>query len=299
MAAVSEKGQTPSEKQFYSPVSQIGSKDKSVGYYEAFSSVPSDARDLLETYSGIAADEVDAHVISIRDKAWDIYPYPCIGQFRFLNLTLYKQPSYPAMLERLKAGEARYLEIGFGLGQDIRKLVADGAPGQNVFGSELESGFVDLSYELWRDRATLQANLVQGDALADLNGGDGGFLSLLKGKVDFLYLGMVLHVFDRERQLTLLENCVRLLKPSGPGQSGAMILGEAVGDIEGCATPAGNFMHSDESLRQLLAEVSEKTGRRLDCRITLDEGLAMPDAQKKWGQVRARRLAFEVEILQS
>ncbi|KAK8079489.1 hypothetical protein PG997_007307 [Apiospora hydei] len=279
-------------------------RTKSAGYYEAFSSVPNDARELLETYSGIAPDEVDDHVISIRDKAWDTYPYPCIGQFRFLNLTLYKQPSYPAMLKRLKAGEARYLEIGFGLGQDLRKLVADGAPGQNVFGNELEEGFVDLSYELWRDRTTLQAQLAQGDAIADLNGdGDSGMLRRLKGTVDYLYLGMVLHVFDRERQLALLENCVQLLKPAGPqeqqNQPGAMILGEAVGDIEGCATPAGNFMHSDATLRQLLDEVSKTTGRRFDCRITLDEGLAMPDARKKWGQVRARRLAFEVEILYS
>ncbi|KAK7957013.1 BcPKS16- polyketide synthase [Apiospora aurea] len=231
-----------------------------------------------------------------------IPPTPCIGQFRFLNLTLYKQPSYQAMLERLKAGEARYLEIGFGLGQDIRKLVADGAPGQHVFGTELEAGFVDLSYELWRDRTTLQAQLTQSDALADLNGdGDGGMLSRLKGTVDYLYLGMVLHVFDRERQLALLENCVRLLKSAGPQeqqqQHGAMILGEAVGDIEGCTAPAGNFMHSDATLRQLLAEVSERTGRRFDCRVTLDEGLAMPDAQNKWGQVRARRLVFEVEML--
>ncbi|KAK8091035.1 Type I Iterative PKS [Apiospora phragmitis] len=306
MAAPIGKEQTPSDQQFYSPVSQIGSKDKSAGYYEAFTSVPSDARELLESYSGIPTDEVDAHVIAIRDKAWDIYPYPCIGQFRFLNLTLYKQPAYPAMLKRLQAGEARYLEIGFGLGQDLRKLVADGAPGQSVYGSELEAGFVDLSYELWRDRATLQAHLAQGDALSDLSAGDGGgMLSRLQGTVDYLYLGMVLHVFDRELQLTLLKNCVQLLKLERPGrqqqqeQPGPMILGEAVGDIEGCATPAGNFMHSDATLRQLLAEVAESTGRHLECCITLDESLTMPDAQKKWGKVRARRLAFEVEVLDS
>ncbi|KAK8036944.1 hypothetical protein PG991_001258 [Apiospora marii] len=291
MATAPGKEQTPSDQQFYSPVSQIGSKDKNAGYYEAFSGVPSDARELLETYSGIPTSEVDDHVIAMREKAWDIYPYPCIGQFRFLKLALYKQPSYPTMLERLKAGEARYLEIGFGLGQDIRKLVADGAPGSSLYGSELEAGFVDLSYELWRDRGTLQAQLAQGDALSDLDD-CGGLLGSLKGTVDYCYLGMVLHVFDRDKQHKLLENCVRLLKkPRGT------ILGEAVGDVEGCATPAGNFMHSDATLRQLLDEVSEKTGWRLDCRITLDEGLAMPDAQKRWGQVRARRLAFEVEVV--
>lgn len=51
---------------FYSPTSQIGSKDKSAGYYEAtFSGCSDDARQLLEVYAGIPADQVDNHVVAI------------------------------------------------------------------------------------------------------------------------------------------------------------------------------------------------------------------------------------------
>ncbi|KAI1491299.1 hypothetical protein F5X96DRAFT_631956 [Biscogniauxia mediterranea] len=278
----------PGDEHSFSPFSKIGTKDKSVGYYErTFSGCPSDARELLENYAGVPADDVDAHILTIRDKAWDIYPYPCIGQFSFLNLTLRHHPSYASMVARLKSGEARYLDIGFCLGQDIRKLVADGVPSQSIYGAELHGPFIDLGYDLWRDRDTLQAHLMQADALT-LEGGGG--LGDLQGTVDYIHLGMVLHVFDRPKQALLLENCVRLLKPDQPGTT--MILGVAVGDVEGLQTPAGFFMNSDATLRQLCAEVSERMGRRLDCRVNM-----LGTGMGKWETDRSRRLAFEIEML--
>lgn len=190
------------------------------------------------------------------------------------------------MLASLKSGEAKYLDIGFCLGQDIRKLVADGAQSHNIYGVELEGPFINLGYDLWRDSKTLQSHLMQGDILA-MEGG----LRELQGQMDFIHLGMVLHVFNRQKQILLLENCLQLLKP-GPGGT---ILGEAVGDIEGIQTPAGFFMHSDVTFHELCAELSNRTGRQLNCNVTLD-AMDMPDAQKKWGAIRARRLTFEIKV---
>ncbi|RYP57380.1 hypothetical protein DL769_009517 [Monosporascus sp. CRB-8-3] len=254
----------PSGKQFYSPGSQIGSKDKSVGWYDkTFPGTPDDARRLLETYARIPPDEVNAHVLAI--------------------------PSYASMLKRLKLG-AKYLEIGFCLGQDIRKLVADGAPPQNIYGVELEAPFIDVGYDLFRDKETLQAHLMQADAL-DLT--NDSTLSKLTGTMDYVHLGMVIHVFDRNKQRLLLENCVQVLKP----EAGTLILGESVGDVEGIQIPAGNFMHSDDTFREMWKEISERTGLEFDCRVTLDKGFGIPEAKQKWGYDRSRRLAFEVEML--
>lgn len=56
----------PEGRQSYSPASQIGSKDRSVAWYDkTFSGVPADARELLEKYSNIPSDEVESHVLSI------------------------------------------------------------------------------------------------------------------------------------------------------------------------------------------------------------------------------------------
>lgn len=50
------------------------------------------------------------------------FPYPCIGAFRFLDMSIPKQPIYPEILERLKAGQ-KLLDVGCALGQELRRLV--------------------------------------------------------------------------------------------------------------------------------------------------------------------------------
>src|SRR6266498_1279326 len=69
------------------------------------------ARSLLENYSHIPPDQVNSHVRAIRDIAWDVWPYPCIGLFRFMDLAMHRLPIYPTVIERLKAGEV-FLDLG-------------------------------------------------------------------------------------------------------------------------------------------------------------------------------------------
>lgn len=61
-----DKPSLPDGRQFYSASSQIGSRDRSVPWYDkTFSGVPEDARELLEKYSKIPPDEVEPHVLSM------------------------------------------------------------------------------------------------------------------------------------------------------------------------------------------------------------------------------------------
>lgn len=61
-----EKPSLPDGRQFYSASSQIGSRDRSVPWYDkTFSGVPADAREVLEKYSKIPHDEVEPHVLSM------------------------------------------------------------------------------------------------------------------------------------------------------------------------------------------------------------------------------------------
>ncbi|KAG8160515.1 hypothetical protein KVR01_010051 [Diaporthe batatas] len=269
---------------------KVGTKEKSVGWYDKdFPGIEPAARKLLEEYSKIPPEEVDQYVIAMRDKAWDIFPYPCIGQFRFLNLSLSKKPSYASVLSRIGEG-ATYLDIGCCIGQDIRKLVHDGAPSENLHGAELQGEFIRLGYDFFRDRETLNATLVQADAF-DL--GEGSPLSGLVGKVDIIHMGQVVHLFGWDRQRDLLENCVKLLRPAS---SGAMILGQAVGDVEGGMKPGGHiFIHSVETFNKMWVEIAERTGLKFNCRAILDEGLGIAESRRGWDAASRKRLSFEVE----
>lgn len=118
-------------------------------------------------------------------------------------------------------------------------------------------------------------------------------LGRLVGKVDFIHLGMVLHLFGWDKQRELLENCVKLLKPSSTGE---MILGQALGDVEGGVRPGAQiFVHNVETFNKMWAEISERTGLKFECRATLDQGLGIAEARRGWDHATRRRLSFEVE----
>lgn len=90
-----------------------------------------------------------------RDKAWRKYKYPCIGLYTFLEFGISTLPQYEQVLSRTKQGE-KLLDLGCCMGQDIRKLVFDGAPAENVSATELEPEFIDLGFELFRDKERLE-----------------------------------------------------------------------------------------------------------------------------------------------
>lgn len=196
------------------------------------------------------------------------------------------------MVQRLKEG-AKYLDIGCCLGQDIRRLVADGAPSENMYGAEILEGFIQLGYDFFRDKDTLKTHFIQADIL-DPN----SQLQSLRGALDFIHLGMILHIFSWEEQRDIFETCIQLLKP----QAGTLILGHALGDLQGVATVGRHegvqaFRHNDESFRRLWREISDRTSIKFYCRAALDEGLGVAEGRRQWDVTSARRLVFEVERL--
>ncbi|KAL8822949.1 MAG: hypothetical protein Q9191_006328, partial [Dirinaria sp. TL-2023a] len=158
-------------------------------YYHDIKHLPEPTRQLFEEYSGIPSEQVLDHIQHMRSRAFAIYPYPCIGQLRFLNLSLSNHPLYPEVISRLRhqhlTGELQslsidgqysgisyqhqipqtFLDLGCCLAQDLRKLVYDGASPHNLYGLDVERKFIELSYELFRDADTLKSQFVIDDML--------------------------------------------------------------------------------------------------------------------------------------
>lgn len=69
------------------------------------------------------------------------------------------------VLPRLKAGDS-LLDLGSCMGQDLRKLVYDGAPSQKLYASDVFPQYEGLSYELWRDKDSFPHHFLADDVLA-------------------------------------------------------------------------------------------------------------------------------------
>lgn len=176
----------------------------------------------------------------------------------FLDFGIGQTPQYPEVLNRVKSGQT-LLDVACCVGQDVRKLIADGAPAYNIFGTELKPEFIELGFELFRDRKTLENNFTTGDFLSSEKAG------LQEKSFDLIYAGSFIHLFEWDLQVKALINAVSLLKH----KSGSTIFGRQTGRkvSERLAHPASYtghaFFHNKESFQKLIDEVSATTEIKL------------------------------------
>ncbi|KAI1341122.1 hypothetical protein F5Y15DRAFT_414244 [Xylariaceae sp. FL0016] len=257
--------------------------------------LPSDIepiRKLLEKYSGIRAKDIDEHIHSMRDRLWEIYPYACIGQFRFLSLQFTHDLRYQAALKRLlscKARAATFLDLGCCVGQVLRQLAYDGVDSARLYGTDIEPRFFDAGYDLFRDRDKLRATFVAGDLLASSssssssssspssspNGEDESEkdgLDALDGRMTFIHATSFFHLFTWDEQVLAATRMARFLDPD---DADAMIFGRQVGtSVPGARVgPRGDavYLHSAETWQQLWDEVGRRTGTAWRTQVDLME----------------------------
>lgn len=236
-----------------------------------------------------------------REEAFNIRDYPCIGQFRFLVLVLYHLPIYPSILERMKHHGATFLDVGLALGQDLRRLVADGAPSENTYGIDIDRHLMNLGYQMFNDRDKLKTTFIAGDIFDE--GKIPGWNESLKGKMDILHASAFFTLFDDwEKQRDAACVLVRLGRP----KKGTLILGRQAGAIEpqvsrGIWEGSTTFFHNVQSWRKFWDEVGELTGSTWKTDAWIDEvavqGLGRGQDQEKQPYYfdKKRRLMFMVE----
>ncbi|KAL4951391.1 hypothetical protein BDW69DRAFT_186459 [Aspergillus filifer] len=224
-----------------------------------------ETRSRLIEYAKISPDSIETRIKDIAKKAWQIESYPCFQKFWFLQSDLFKSTSYVNILNKINAG-ALFLDLGCGLGQDIRQLVHDGAPSENIIGLELRQAYIDLGYELYQDKQTLQFNFLVQSFFTDTPE-----LTNLAGRIDIINSGYFMHMWDRETQLAVAKRMISLLSP----EKGSLITGvhfgsRSPGKWEG-AKNGVMFLHNAHTLRALWANCARETGTTWDFRCVVEE----------------------------
>lgn len=236
--------------------SSTQSSGKNVAWFDekpSESQIPPSARHLLETYSGIPPDKVVEHIVHLRDEAWRIFPYPCIGQFRFLEPGIDGLREYDEVVKRLREGET-LLDMACCFGQTIRQLVNDGAPSENTCGCDLQKDFIELGYKLFKDRDKLRTKFVVADILDSSSS-----LHDLRGQMDMIYTGSFFHLWGLQTQREVSRAVALLLRP----QAGSMILGRQMASVEAFEKTSATgtmYRHNVESFKKLWREIGEDLG---------------------------------------
>lgn len=181
-----------------------------------------------------------------------------------------EQPIYSEIVSRLKAGEA-LADIGAFIGQDLRRLVWDGAPSNKLYAVDIVSHW-DVGYFFFQDKDRFSAQYIDGDILRP-----SGELADLNGKLDMVNINCVIHQWDIPAQKEACAKLVALTK----NQRGSLIMGAQAGTSGGRKVGPDElvkspfFMHSPDTWKKLWAEVSEETGTRWECTAELKTWEAM------------------------
>ncbi|KAJ5899970.1 hypothetical protein N7495_004714 [Penicillium taxi] len=247
-----------------------GNTDRHQQWYDPdLNEVNPEIRNLLENYSKVSPSEVVKHVNDIRKRGFASNPYPCIGHYRFLNLTLLTHPLYQSILSRLNSDpSALYLDIGCCFGQDLRQLVLDGISSAQLVGVDIEGPLMELGYDLFLDRETLQSKFAVVDVFKGESQGEPWTGLVAKG-VDVVHCSAFFHLFPLPVQIEAARHVSKLVRKGG------IIVGRQSGSIVPMEVPAikagsTSFRHDVSSLAELWDKVGEETGTKWKVDGTLD-----------------------------
>jgi hypothetical protein len=100
-----------------------------------------------------------------------------------------------------------------------------------------------------------------------------GPLKQLERKMDFIHIGLFLHLFDLEGQVEAYERIVSLIKP----EKGSLILGQQIGSLErGPLTEERKmYKHNVESFDNKGKEARQRTGSKWKINANIDAGLSI------------------------
>lgn len=160
-------------------------------------------------------------------------------------------PAYSDTIQRLKAGE-KLLDVGCHIGSDMRRLVADGAPSNNMYAIDIVSHW-DVGFNLYHDRDRFDAHFIQADFLSN-----DPALSAFSNDVDIISVSAVLHQWSWQDQITAAKKLVTFSKPN------TIIVGHQIGGITAgpVSLPGAkeqNWKHNAESWEKMWRQVGQET----------------------------------------
>jgi len=204
----------------------------------------------FEKYASILPSQLREHLINTRERAWNNFNYPCLGRWGFLDFFIQRTPIYKEIVDKCKNEDSTIIDFGCCLGQDVRQLIYDGVPPEQIRGYELDPFFIEQGYELFRDGEIMKKkNIFNSNDIFDDQ-----FLEKVK-PADYVYVGSFIHLFDAEKQKDVCRRLTHLSKNAITGrQVGSLVPEERSHRME--STERKMMWHSPESFSQMWNEVT-------------------------------------------
>ncbi len=250
---------------------------KSFSELREFISSHDEIKKFFKDYSNIEEDILLSKAFEIYTKAQKVHSYKCIQTLRFLTPRILNNPYYTKVKENWASNYI--LDIGCGLGTDLRRMNLDGMTQKYLYGLDIEKDFVQLGFDLFDDEKTNKMtfyidNILDEQTIEKLQ---------LREKFNIVYSSSVIHLLNKEETKSFLSNVYTVLKTNGIffGQTTGLAIPQYVSDSYGKI----RFIHSKESLQEELEEFSFT-----DIQVSVQSRI--PDIDKKEEKESQRKMMY-------
>ncbi|KAL5002626.1 hypothetical protein BDV10DRAFT_181346 [Aspergillus recurvatus] len=230
--------------------------DRKPNWYQTdVKSINSDARQLLESYSGLRAEDVVSHVLTLA---------------RCASSPLISHAIYERVVEYLLSNpEIGFLDAGCCVEQEIRFLAHEHIASRQLYGLDMDKAFIDLGYQLFRDKDRLEATSTCGNLTKDDD--SKALTQTLGGKIDIVFASSLLHLWNSETQL---KATTRLVAGDYP----------LTGFNDGT-----QHRHKLESLKGLWHDIGQVTHTewKVDALLEIDDAVRQ-NMDASWGDLNMR-----------
>ena len=182
------------------------------------------------------------------------------------------------------------MDVGCFLGGDMRRLVFDGAPSNNMYGVDIINHW-DVGYALFQDKEHFKAQFIEADVLST----DAPSLLALKGRIDIIYISAVLHQWAPKEQLDAGKKLVKFSK------QGSQVVGYQMGNLKPQAflnphLGITQWRHDPASFEEMWNSIGAETGSswQTEARFRTWEELGCRPKEQHWLESGDQILDFVV-----
>jgi hypothetical protein len=147
----------------------------------------------------------------------------------------------------------------------VSSQVHEGVPQENVYGADLSTDFINLGYELFLDKDTLQVRFIPTDIFDDHS----ELATNFSGQMDIIHASNFFHLFERDTQVDVAKRVLKLLRP----KPGSLIVGTQAGSTMAQNYTWGkdrqvSFFDNPTTWKELWDQVGRETGLQLQVDAT-------------------------------
>lgn len=165
----------------------------------------------------------------------------------------------------------------------------------NLYASDLRLDFCDIGYDLFADRATLQAQFIGANIFDEPS----SLITTLSDKVNIVNAASFFHLFDWNQQVIVAKRIVRLLR----AQPGSLLIGRQVGRIDPLdpmdeAVAGSHYQHDPSTWKRLWEQVGGETGTKWEVEAWMEEWTGADKVMRSYhGELQTFKLRFAVRRL--